>query len=349
MASFAVLYGVAACGLTLTLAPIVVAGLARRSLLDRPTARSMHQVPTPRGGGLAPAGGALAVGLAAAIAAVPAVEWAWLGVLVAGGAFALVGLAEDVHGVAPLPRFVLQLAAACLAVPLLVLPGDLGAALAVGVVVLGVLWMVTYANCFNFMDGINGISSVCAIAAGTCWYVAGRVHDAPVLSVGGAVVAGCALGFLPFNLPRARVFLGDVGSYFFGAALGALVLIGLRAGVPLVAVVAPLLLPLADTGTTLLGRLVRGEPWHLPHRGHTYQRLVQLGWSHVRTTSTVGALLGTCVSIGVLASLTGTAVQALAFAVMVAVVVAYLMLPRLCERRALTVQPDSLPTLARDA
>jgi len=109
-----------------------------------------------------------------------------------------------------------------------------------------------------------------------------------------ALVAG-AIGFAPFNFPTARVFLGDVGSYFAGAWLAVLVVLGLRGSIPPEAIVAPVALYVADTGLTLARRVQRHEPWHEPHRQHAYQRLwssvepQEDGWGRVHTCDDVRA------------------------------------------------------------
>src|SRR5207244_9022591 len=83
---------------------------------------------------------------------------------------------------------------------------------------LGVLiWVVAYTNAFNFMDGINGISAAQVIVAGGYFGIVGTQRHVPLLAAGGFVAAGAAAAFLPFNFPKATVFLGDVGSYFLGA------------------------------------------------------------------------------------------------------------------------------------
>ena len=117
------------------------------------------------------------------------------------------------------------------------------------------------------------------------------MEEVRILTLGGLTVAAAALAFAPFNFPRARMFLGDVGSYFLGGWLGALAVYGVAAGIPPEAVLAPLALYVTDAAATLLMRIVRHEPWLSPHKAHVFQRLVQLGWSHVRTTLLVAALM----------------------------------------------------------
>ncbi len=147
--------------------------------------------------------------------------------------------------------------------------------------------MTAYVNAFNFMDGINGISGVSAAAAGAWFLLLGGTGSVTPLAAGGAALLGAALGFLPWNTGGARMFLGDVGSYFLGIFVGALVVVGVVAGFAPPIVAAPLLPYLADTGWTLMWRLRRGHPWREAHRDHAYQRLVDAGWSHGQVASFV--------------------------------------------------------------
>ena len=266
-------------------------------MLDVPGNRSSHAEPTPRGSGVAPA-----VGASVALAIMPEIiGTARLGLATAALAFGAIGLLEDTVGVPALRRLLMQVIAAFLAVSWLLAPQDGSTvwrmAFACGVV----LWLVSFVNAFNFMDGIDGISVTQVVVAGTAWYTIGQVEGLTALAAGSLIVVGAALGFAPFNFHRARMFLGDGGSYFFGAWLAALAVLAVRAGLPPEAVVAPLSVYLADTGTTLLRRVRRGEVWYLPHRDHAYQRLVQHGWTHTQTTVAVGALMIVISGLGALA------------------------------------------------
>lgn len=314
---------------TVALVPLSMPLLRRVNTFDVPTERSSHTRPTLRGGGFAPAVVALAV-----IGLVPGLESnARLSMLLAGGLFAVLGLADDLRDVPPLPRFLGQLLVAGPTLPWVV--ADLGVppALAVLFGVLGVLWLVSYVNAFNFMDGINGISAAQAIAAGGVFAVTAAWAGNATLGVLGGAVAAAALGFLPFNFPRARVFLGDVGSYFFGAALALLVLLALRAGFTVEAALAPVALYLADTGTTLARRVWKGEPWHQPHRDHVYQQLVKRGWSHTQVTSMVFVAILACALPGAL-TVAFPAVRPVAVLVIALVLGLYLLSPRIAARQA---------------
>jgi UDP-N-acetylmuramyl pentapeptide phosphotransferase/UDP-N-acetylglucosamine-1-phosphate transferase len=167
------------------------------------------------------------------------------------------------------------------------------------------LWIVGYANAFNFMDGINGLAAGQAIVTGFGMALLGGLalhgyHEAPVLW--SVAIGSAALGFLPHNFPQARMFMGDVGSAPLGFLLAVLTLwLAMEAG-------AWLLIPLAllhanfmlDTGITLLRRILRGERWYEPHREHFYQRLIRSGKSHAFVTGWEMALQGVVLGLMVL-------------------------------------------------
>jgi UDP-N-acetylmuramyl pentapeptide phosphotransferase/UDP-N-acetylglucosamine-1-phosphate transferase len=314
---------VIAFGLTIVLCPPVLACLRRWGVLDVPGQRSSHAEPIPRGSGIAPA-----VGATVALATASALDGqARAGLLAVSLAFGAVGFLDDVVGVPALRRLALQVVAAALAVWWLVASWDGSQTWRVAVAGGALLWLVSYVNAFNFMDGIDGMSVAQVLVAGTAWSVVGHVENVPALVTGSLVITGAALGFAPFNFPRARMFLGDGGSYFFGAWLAGLAVMAVLARVPPEAVLAPLSLYLADTGTTLLRRVRRGDVWYLPHREHAYQRLVQLGWTHSRTTLTVGAVMAVVSGLGALALTDSVALRVAGDGLVVAVLAGYLWAP----------------------
>jgi UDP-N-acetylmuramyl pentapeptide phosphotransferase/UDP-N-acetylglucosamine-1-phosphate transferase len=273
------------------LQPLVVRVMTTASVLDIPSDRSSHTIPTPRGGGVAVA---LAVGVALLL--LPLARPLALPVLL----FAVIGLVEDVRGVPILPRFASQLLVGA-GTGLVLMPLDAPTAIQVAIVVVTAVWLTAFVNAFNFMDGINGISAMYATLAGTVYALAGLRRDLPILTGAGAVIAVAALTFLPWNAGRARIFLGDVGSYGLGGGLGALAMYAVLHGVPVEVALAPLAVYLADTGWTLLRRMARGEAWYRPHRTHVYQRLTDVSWSHQRVTLAI-AMAGTAVNLCALAA-----------------------------------------------
>ncbi|GAB2655130.1 glycosyltransferase family 4 protein [Arenimonas aestuarii] len=241
----------------------------RRGVVDAPDERRLHAAPTPRGGGI----GIAVVLLAASPWLGQGSAWFAAGLVLCAGA----GLVDDLRPLPALAKGLLQaLGAACLAVAFPLLPEVwgpvLGHVLAWGVVLVLV-------NFWNFMDGSNGLAASQAIfVAPGLALLAPTVAPAAWLAV--ALAAAC-LGFLPLNFPRARLFLGDVGSHALGYAIAALLL--LVAGTPGTSTWL-LLLPVSamvlDASLTLLSRARRRQVLWRAHREHLYQRAVAHGWSH---------------------------------------------------------------------
>ena len=144
---------------------------------------------------------------------------------------------------------------------------------------LTIMWFVLLCNAFNFMDGIDGLSALQTICA--CFWAGLLLWElgswvAPVVWV----LAAAAGGFLVFNFPPARIFMGDVGALFIGFSIAACGILGARAGLPLWVFGALMAVYLFDVGYTLIRRSLRGENVLQAHRKHLYQRLDKLGWSH---------------------------------------------------------------------
>ena len=324
--------------------PVTISLLRRAAAFDVPNERSSHTVPTPRGGG-AP----IAIGLV--LVALVLRSPAALAFAIAVAAFAAIGLADDLTGLPAGRRLMLQGAGALAAATALVIalgrvsgaagaapPSGLLASVALrhvaltAVAVALAIWITGFVNAFNFMDGVNGISGVHAALGGAAYAALGAWRpDVFLIAAGGAVAAG-ALAFLPWNAVRARVFLGDVGSYGLGAALAVLAGCAVIGGVPPEAAAAPVALYLADTGWTLLRRIRAGERCFEAHRTHTYQQLCDAGWSHQRVTAvTAGGTLLLCL-LGA-ASLAGDpALRAAADLGALAVLALYLRAPVLLGR-----------------
>jgi UDP-N-acetylmuramyl pentapeptide phosphotransferase/UDP-N-acetylglucosamine-1-phosphate transferase len=275
-----VLAGLATAGLIVLMGPLFA-----RYALARPNARSSHQAPTPQGGGVA-----VVIGCFIALAAVALFDngggggdGARFADLVPLGAavvlLMLVGVADDIYSLAPLPRLALQ-AVAVIAV-VATLPAELRALPTVpllverAVEVIAVLWFV---NLVNFMDGIDWITvaETVPITAGVFLLaLLGAVPDAPALIA--LALLGAMLGFAPFNRPVAKLFLGDAGSLPIGLVLGWLLLQLAGSG----HLAAALLLPLyyvADATITLLRRMARGERITQAHRSHFYQVATTRGY-----------------------------------------------------------------------
>ena len=299
---------------------VVIPLLRRARVLDVPNHRSSHVDVTPRGGGIG-----VVAGVAAGVV-VGGSDRDVLVVLTGAGLAALVGLADDLRGLGALTRLAAQVVLAAIVSLLLLAGRDEAVVLLVLGGAVAVVWLVGCLNAFNFMDGINGVSGLTALVAGGWYAWLGHDLSYDALQVAGLALAGAALGFLPWNAVRARVFLGDVGSYALGFGIGGLALVALLAGASWLQALAPLAIYLADTGWTLVDRVRRGETWHEAHREHVYQRLVIAGWSHQATALVVAGL---ALVVCVLAGWAPLPVAALGALVVVGV---YLSLPRLVVR-----------------
>jgi UDP-N-acetylmuramyl pentapeptide phosphotransferase/UDP-N-acetylglucosamine-1-phosphate transferase len=266
---------------TAWLGGIVLAWLQRRAILDHPGERSSHQTPVPRGGGLA---------------LVPMTLFAWAMLDAAGMAppgtvliiavaalLAFISWRDDLGGLGVGWRFLAHLLAAIigvLAIPQtqLVFQNALPPLLDRAVAVL--LW-VWFLNLYNFMDGIDGITCIETLFLGLGMVLVALVADrasdgAPLLAL--AVAAGAA-GFLRWNWPPARMFLGDIGSIPLGYVMGWLLLSMAAKGLWAPALILPLYY-LADATITLARRLARGERVWQAHRQHFYQRALTPDGDH---------------------------------------------------------------------
>jgi len=247
----------------------------RRNLLDEPGERRSHGVATPRGGGIAIV---LTLLLACVVAAV---IWPTAGLTLAVFALGLVLVAGigwwDDHRPLPAVRRLLVhvIAAALLAGLVWHASGNPWQAL------LALLFATSLINIWNFMDGINGIATTQAILAG----IAFAMVLPPPYGLAGVVLGLACLGFLPFNYPQARIFMGDVGSGALGYAIAALVcLVSVRTDIHWLLLLVPLSAFLVDAGFTLLSRILSGQRWMEPHTQHLYQRAVKGGASHTFVT-----------------------------------------------------------------
>jgi UDP-GlcNAc:undecaprenyl-phosphate GlcNAc-1-phosphate transferase len=254
-----------------------------RVLVDHPNARSLHEVPTQRIGGIGLMAGALAVAAWCA-------GGRYSAVLACALALALLSAVDDWRSLPVGVRLPAHAAAAAIGIATLAweAPDALGPALALALV-LAIVWMT---NLYNFMDGADGLAGLMTVigfgAMSTAAFVAGDL----ALAMACAAIASAGAGFLAFNFPPARIFLGDAGSIplgFLAATLGAH---GAHSGAwpwwfPLLAF-SPFVV---DASVTLGKRLIRGERIWIAHRHHYYQRLVLGGWSARRLVAAEGLLM----------------------------------------------------------
>ena len=280
--------------------------LRRHAILDHPNPRSSHVLPTPRGGGigvmlvLLPIWGILFTVFPSDPSEFPG-RWVLLG---AAGFLAAISWVDDLRGLSPVTRLLCQ--AIAVTATLLSLPGD--AETFQGIlpplldrIATGLLW-VWFLNLFNFMDGIDGIAGVETASLGfgvaLIALLGGLQPDFCYL---GITIAAVALGFLAWNWPPAKIFLGDVGSIPLGFLLGWLLLSLATAGHWATALILPLYY-LADSTLTLIRRLLSGKRIWEAHASHFYQLASRRNLGHAGVVRIILATNIGLLGLGALAS-----------------------------------------------
>lgn len=286
----------------------VVAWVAARVLLsrfasfalDEPNARSLHERPVPRTGGIA-------VLLGAALSLAFGAFQLWIVMLVALF-LAAVSFVDDLRGMPTAVKLLFHVAA-CAALAWYVLSPMHPVELAI--LIVAAVWIT---NLFNFMDGSDGLAGgMAAIGFGAyalAAYLAGHV---PLAALCLGLAAACA-GFLVHNFHPARIFLGDVGSIPLGFFAGALGIVGWRDDVwPLWFPVLVFGAFIGDATLTLLKRLLRGERVWQAHRDHYYQRMVRMGFGHRGTAVTAYGVILVCGAAALAGRQQPPAIQAAVF------------------------------------
>lgn len=276
---------------------IIVTGLLQkytlsRLLIDIPNERSSHLTPTPRGGGLSIVISTL---LCIGILFMTELLAKEIALALGIGCFlvSVVGWIDDHQHIPALWRGIVYGIAALLAVYFLAgfnyfqseasdfPPGLIGAALAV-------IWIVWMTNLYNFMDGTDALAAIQAMSVGLfmgiLFWLEGQNGVAIVCFV--IFISNC--GFIFWNYPPAKIFMGDVGSCMLGFCFGVLTIIGeFEGAIPFAVWLILLSIFICDATLTLLMRIINGERWYSAHCSHAYQRWVQMGTSHKRLVISV--------------------------------------------------------------
>ena len=297
------------CGASWALTSSVRRHALHTGLIDRPNARSSHTVPTPRGGGVAIVASFL--GLVAVLALAGSVASSLAAALLGAGTLvALLGFLDDRQTLPARWRFAGHLAAAAWVlywlgplppVPLFGRMVDLGLA----ATLLSALYLVWSINLFNFMDGIDGIASLEAITVSLggafVWWLTQPQGDWPIA----VAFAACVAGFLVWNFPPARIFMGDAGSGFLGCVVATLALWSSHTASHLFwswFILGGCFM--VDATVTLVRRVARGERFNEAHRSHAYQYAARRHGSHKKVSvAFVVVTLGWLVPIAVAVAL----------------------------------------------
>ena len=266
-------------------------------IMALPNHRSSHDKPTPSGGG---------VGAVAVITVAISLYCLWggddgtnsLAIFWLLGGSLIVAVAGFVDDIGKLPNFKTKLFLQISAVMVL-FAGDLVINQItlpfIGTINLGwwgypitLIWVVGLTNAFNFMDGLDGMAGCTAIVSAFFYSIIAFQEGAIHIFVISYIIVASVTGFMPFNFPKARLFMGDVGSQFLGFLFAGLSVFTLAANGPKVAFwIMPILFLhfIFDTTYTFIRRLGAKENITDAHRSHLYQLLNRMGWSHVQVSS----------------------------------------------------------------
>ena len=261
-------------GTTCVTLPIILKFARRHQIYDPYGPLKIHTVPTPRLGGVAIFAGLVAGTLVSARRADSEAIYLSL------WAVWLAGLLDDVFGLSPLPRLIIQAAAA---VPIWLAGWSVPAGPPYLSLLFTILFMVCFINALNLLDGADGLAAGVAGIIALAFILLSSSGTTPWSVVVEVSLLGSCIGFLLFNFPPARIFMGDSGSTVLGFVLGLMSLSFYRHRPPgHASVLAPLLfsgVPLLDAAFAVVRRLARGISPFQGDREHSYDLLLKRGWS----------------------------------------------------------------------
>ena len=281
--------------------PLVKSFAYKIGAIDVPKdARRMHKKPIPRLGGLAIYGGFLC-----SILIFGQLDETMLCVLLGAAIIVALGIFDDVLALGAKLKFVVQIVAA--AIPVCI--GDLQIGLftnplsATPFVHLGILavpvtiiWIVGITNAVNLIDGLDGLAvGVSSIAAITMLAVALLTGNMPI-AITMAALAGACIGFMPYNLNPAKIFMGDTGSTFLGYMLATVSIMGLFKFYAVISFAVPFLilgLPIFDTANAIIRRVAAGRSPMSPDRGHVHHKLIDMGFNQKQAVAILYAISAT--------------------------------------------------------
>src|SRR5690554_1812798 len=280
--------------LTLLFTGYMRAYALKKNIIDNPNERSSHSVPTPRGGGVAIVCSYL-LALTVLIYSQQLSVHIGLTLMVAGFVIALLGFLDDHGHINSMLRLAVHFLVAIGVVMSLGGFAEVTAfnSLELGFIanIIAVLFLVWLLNLYNFMDGINGIASVEAITTTVSMAILYAVLNTTLNSDILWLLAACVFGFLLWNFPKAKIFMGDACSGFLGLTLGILALIALKENLALFcAWIICLGVFVVDATYTLIKRVLSGYKMYDAHRSHSYQILSRKWGSHTPVTLAVAAI-----------------------------------------------------------
>ena len=265
-------------------------------------ARRMHKKPIPRLGGLAIYGGFLC-----SILIFGQLDETMLCVLLGAAIIVALGIFDDVLALGAKLKFVVQIVAS--AIPVCIGNLQIGlftnlnplsdtpfVHLGILAVPVTIIWIVGITNAVNLIDGLDGLAvGVSSIAAITMLAVALLTGNMPI-AITMAALAGACIGFMPYNLNPAKIFMGDTGSTFLGYMLATVSIMGLFKFYAVISFAVPFLilgLPIFDTANAIIRRVAAGRSPMSPDRGHVHHKLIDMGFNQKQAVAILYAISAT--------------------------------------------------------
>ena len=262
--------------------------------------RRMHDHPIPRLGGLA-----IFLGFLVSVLAYAEIDLQMQGILIGATIIAVLGMADDIHSLPAKFKFVVQiLAALCavfhgVAIEVINNPNIFSEneywVLGWWSIPISVIWIVAITNAVNLIDGLDGLADgISTIGALTMLILALILGENEIALLCGALVGAC-VGFLPYNLNPARIFMGDTGSTFLGFILACVSIQGLFKYYAVISFLVPFLilgLPIFDTASAIIRRLLKGQSPMVADRSHIHHKLIDLGLNQKQAVSTLYIISG---------------------------------------------------------
>ena len=284
--------------------PVVRSLAFRIGAVDVPRdSRRMHNHPIPRMGGLA-----IFFGFILSVLLFVPLTQQLRTMLLGAVVIVILGILDDIYALPAMPKFMIQIAAALVAVlggnrifglsNINIFSSDPYWELGWLSIPISVLWIVGITNAVNLIDGLDGLACGVSTISSMTLLVIALIMAEPDVAMITAALAGACLGFLPYNMNPARIFMGDTGSTFLGYILAVVSIQGLFKFYTFISFAAPFLmlgLPIFDTCFAILRRLAKGQSPMAPDRGHIHHRLIDMGFSQKQAVAVlyvISAILG---------------------------------------------------------
>lgn len=314
-------------------------------IIDIPNERSLHQHPTPLNGGIAILVAFILTSAATYLIYVPQ-QGDSLWICLSGLVVAAISLLDDYRSVAAKYRLLVHVFAAFLLlfqtdwwITSIDFAGVHLALSAIWQIALSLLFVIWMINLYNFMDGMDGFAGGMAVMGFGSFALLGWFANDMLFTTLSLLITSAAGGFLVFNFPPARIFMGDVGASSLGLFAAAFSLWGNQAGIFPLWIAVLLFSPfIVDATVTLLKRVWRGEKVWQAHRTHYYQRLVQLGWGHKRTVLYEYGLMFACALSAIFTNFLSPAIQP---AIILIWITIYAILMYTIDHLKLPVEPNT--------